>query len=118
MIEQSLICKLLEAPYLEILQSNGVVVDMFLTCKEELRFIINHYTQYRQMPDKRTFLAEFKDFQMLQVDESTEYLVYKLKEAYTYTKLAQIIQCTADLVREDSIKDIQYIKDQIGRAHV
>lgn len=113
MIEQSLICKVLEAPDLEILHSNGVTAEMFLTSKDEVEFIINHYNTYKQMPDKVTFLSVFKNFQMLAVDESTDYLVYKLKEAYTYTKLAPIIQSTADLVREDSIKAIQYIKEQL-----
>ena len=113
MIEQSLICKVLEAPDLEILHSYGVVAEMFLTSKDEVEFIINHYNTYKQMPDKITFLGRFKEFQMLEVTESTDYLVYKLKEAYTYTKLAPIIQNTADLVREDSIKAIQYIKDQL-----
>ena len=113
MIEQSLICKLLEAPDLEMFHSNGVTEDMFLTCKEEIKFIINHYTQYKKVPDKRTFLNAFKDFQMLQVDESTEYLVYKLKEAYTYTKIVPIIQTASDKVREDSIKAIEYIKAEL-----
>ena len=75
MIEQSLICKVLDAPDLEMLHSNGVVKEMFLTCGEEIGFIIAHYNQYKQMPDKTTFLAQFKDFQMLDVKESTEYLI-------------------------------------------
>lgn len=113
MIEQSLICKVLDAPDLEILHANGVIAEMFLTCKDEIDFITNHYTTYRQIPDKVTFLGHYKEFQMLEVTESTDYLVYKLKEAYTYVKLAPIIQNTADLVREDSIKAIQYIKEQL-----
>lgn len=113
MIEQSIICKVLEAPDLEILHANGVIAEMFLTCKDEVEFIITHYNTYKQMPDKLTFLGKYKEFQMLEVTESTDYLVYKLKEAYTYTRLAPIIQNTADLVREDSIKAIQYIKEQL-----
>ena len=113
MVEQSLICKVLDAPDLEILHSNGVIAEMFLTSRDEVEFIINHYNTYKQMPDKVTFLEHFKEFQMLEVTESTDYLVYKLKEAYTYTKLTPIIQNTADLVREDSIKAIQYIKEQL-----
>lgn len=113
MIEQSLICKVLDAPDLEILHANGIIAEMFLTCKDEITFIINHYTTYKQMPDKVTFLGQYKEFQMLEVAESTDYLIYKLKEAYTYVKLAPIIQNTADLVREDSIKAIQYIKEQL-----
>ena len=34
MIEQSLLCKVLDASDLEILHSNGVVEEMFLTCKD------------------------------------------------------------------------------------
>lgn len=34
MIEQSLLCKVLDAPDLEILHSNGVIEEMFLTCKD------------------------------------------------------------------------------------
>lgn len=113
MVEQSLICKVLDAPDLEILHSNGVIAEMFLTSRDEVEFIINHYNTYKQMPDKVTFLEHFKEFQMLEVTESTDYLVYKLKEAYTYTKLTPIIQNTADLVREDSIKAIQYIQEQL-----
>lgn len=115
LVEQSLLCKVLEAPDLEILHSNGVTEEMFLTCGDEVRFIINHYNTYKQIPDKLTFLGKFKDFQMLEVQESIDYLVYKLKEAYTYTKLAPIIQSTADLVREDSIKAIAHLKEELGK---
>lgn len=95
MIEQSLLCKVLDAPDLEILHSNGVIEEMFLTCRDEIHFIVEHYNSYKQMPDKLTFLGRFKDFQMLEVTESTDYLVYKLKEAYTYTKLVPLIEDTA-----------------------
>lgn len=115
MIEQSLLCKVLDASDLEILHSNGVIEEMFLTCKDEIHFIIEHYNSYKQMPDKLTFLGRFKDFQMLEVTESTDYLVYKLKEAYTYTKLVPLIEDTAKVVKEDSIKAIQYLKEEIEK---
>ena len=113
MIEKSLICKLLEAPDLEIFHSNGLTADMFLTCKGEINFILNHYSQYKQMPDKIIFLSKFTDFQILAVDESTDYLVYKLKEAYTYTKIVPIMQTASNKLREDSIKAIEYIKAEL-----
>lgn len=113
MIEQSLICKLLEATDLDILHTNGVTADMFLTCKDEILFILNHFNTYKQIPDKVTFLSRFKDFQMLTIAESTDYLIYKLKEAYTYTKIVPIIQTASDKVREDSIKAIEYIKAEL-----
>lgn len=114
-VEQSMICKVLDAPDLEILYGNGVKPEMFLTCGAEIRFIITHFEEYKQMPDKVTFLAEFKDFQMLEVNESTDYLIYKVKEAYLYTKMAEILQEGADRVREDSIKALDYLKEEIRK---
>ena len=112
-VEQSMICKVLDAPDLEILSSNGIKPEMFLTCGAEIRFIITHFEEYKQIPDKVTFLAQFKDFQMLEVTESTDYLSYKIKEAYIYTKVAPILQEGADKVREDSIKALDYLKEEI-----
>lgn len=113
MFEQSIISKLLEGGSLDVLHTNNVTSEMFLTCGSEIDFILKHYEQYKQVPDKITFLSEFHDFQMLEVSESMDYLVYKLKEAYTYTKLAPIIQNAADRVRKDSIDAIDYLKDQL-----
>lgn len=113
MFEQSIISKLLEGGSLDVLHTNNVSSEMFLTCGSEIAFILKHYEQYKQVPDKITFLSEFHDFQMLEVSESMDYLVYKLKEAYTYTKLAPIIQNAADRVRKDSIDAIDYLKDQL-----
>lgn len=115
MIEQSIISKLLEGGSLDTLHSNSVIPEMFLTCKAEIDFLIRHFEKYNQMPDKITFLSEFSDFQMLEVSENMDYLIYKLKEAYTYTKLVPIIQSAADKVREDSIDAITYLKEQIAQ---
>ena len=87
MIEQSIISKLLESGSLDVLHTNNVLPEMFLTCKDEIEFILRHFEKYKQVPDKVTFLAEFGDFQMLEVSENMEYLIYKLKEAYTYIKI-------------------------------
>lgn len=115
MIEQSIISKLLEGGSLDVLHTNSVSPEMFLTCGDEIAFILKHYEDYKQVPDKITFLSEFRDFQMLEVSESMDYLVYKLKEAYTYTKIVPIIQNAADRVREDSIDAITYLKEQIAQ---
>lgn len=110
LVEQSIISKILETGNLDIIQANNVLPEMFLTCKPEIDFILRHFERYKQTPDKISFLAEFSDFQMLEVSESDEYLVYKLKEAYTYTKIVPIIQLAADKVREDSIDAIEYLR--------
>ncbi len=119
MIEQSIISQILETGKLDILNANGVTSEMFLSCQAEIDFILQHFEKYKQVPDKITFLAEFADFQMLEVSENTDYLIYKLKEAFMYTKLVPIIQGAADKVRSDSIEAIDYLKtalDGLERA--
>ena len=59
MVEQSLICKALDENNIDILTQGGVKPEMFLTCGAEVRFILNHYNEYKQMPDKTTLLSEF-----------------------------------------------------------
>lgn len=110
MVEQSLICKALDDNNIDILTQGGIKPEMFLTCGAEVRFILNHYSEYKQMPDKTTLLSEFKDFQMLEVEESTDYLTYKVKEAYIYTKLVPIIEEGAVQVKNDSIKGLEFIE--------
>ena len=114
MVEQSIISKILESGSLDSLHSNNITAEMFLTCGDEISFILRHSEQYKQVPDKVTFLAQFHDFQMLEVSESMDYLSYKLKEAYTYTKLVPIIQSAADKVRDDSISAIDYLKEALS----
>ena len=114
MIEQSIISKLLDGGSLDELHASNVTSEMFLTCKDEISFILRHTEQYKQLPDKLTFLSEFSEFQMLDVSENMDYLIYKLKEAYTYTKLVPIIQSAADKVREDSIEAIDFLKEALG----
>ena len=80
-----------------MLHTNSVSPEMFLTCGDEIAFILKHYEEYKQVPDKITFLSEFREFQMLEVSESMDYLVYKLQRGLTpTTKIVPIIQNAAD----------------------
>ena len=62
MIEQSLLCKVLDAPDLEILHSNGVVEEMFLTCKDEIHFIIVKVKSFAPRQIQRRLFAALVTF--------------------------------------------------------
>lgn len=113
LIEESYICKLLDQGSLDEYREQGLSAVMFLTCREKVEFIEKHYAQYKQMPDKLIFLEKFKDFQMLDVAESTEYLATRIKEAYLYTQMVPLMQKASDLLREDSMEALDYIKGEI-----
>ena len=73
MIEQSLLCKVLDAPDLEILHSNGVVEEMFLTCKDEIHFIVEHYNSYKQMPDNA---GGYREYRLLSIQAQRGLYIY------------------------------------------
>ena len=113
LIEESYISRLLDEPSLDVYREQGLTEAMFLTCKDEIRFIETHWAQYKQLPDKMIFLQKFKDFQMLDVSESMDYLATRIKENFLYTKMVPIVQKTGDLLREDSMKAMDYLKGEL-----
>ena len=102
LVEESYICKLLEGGSLDTLKESGLRDEMFLTCKDQIQFIQKHEAEYKQLPDKMIFLQKFKDFQMLEVTESMDYLADRIKEQFLYTKLVPIVQEGGNLLREES----------------
>lgn len=110
LVEESYICKLLEGGSLDTLKESGLRDEMFLTCKDQIQFIQKHEAEYKQLPDKMIFLQKFKDFQMLEVTESMDYLADRIKEQFLYTKLVPIVQEGGNLLREDSLKAYDYLR--------
>lgn len=113
LIEESFICRLLEKGSLDSFKEQGLTEDMFLTCKDEIQFIQRHFAEYKQLPDKMIFLQKFKSFQILDVAESVEYLADRIKEQFLYTKMVPIITKAGELLREDSLKTVAYLKAEL-----
>lgn len=113
LIEESFICRLLEKGSLDPFKEQGLTDDMFLTCKDEIQFIQRHFAEYKQLPDKVIFLQKFKSFQILDVSESMEYLADRIKEQFLYTKMVPIITKAGELLREDSLKTVSYLRAEL-----
>lgn len=115
MIEELIINKILETKSIDILNEQGLTLDHFLVCKEEMEYILEHIDNYGNVPDIPTFLEKFKDFELVEVAESDEYLAYRLKEAKLYTDSVPVLKKVEELIREDSIKAIEYLKRETER---
>lgn len=113
LIEESFICRLLEKGSLDPFKEQGLTEDMFLTCKDEIQFIQRHFAEYKQLPDKVIFLQKFKSFQILDVSENMEYLADRIKEQFLYTKMVPIITKAGELLREDSLKTVSYLRAEL-----
>ena len=93
-----LINKVLSTKDMSLITDNALTKEYFPQLSNEFNFIINHYKKYNVVPDLTTFLKSFPDFEVLQVDESTEYLVSELYREYNENFLASTFNKIRDLL--------------------
>ena len=92
MIEAQVISKILEEKNLDILLDENINSTYFITYSEEARFIFGHYSEYRTVPTKETFLGKFNDFEFTSTKEDWKYLITGLREGYMFNQLAILSQ--------------------------
>lgn len=84
-----------------------------LMMAKEYRFIVEHYSRYGVVPDKTTFILEFNDFDFVDVEDSLDFIIYKIKEAYTFSQVSDILDNCTEGVKTDSIKGATELKNRI-----
>ena len=62
MIQLQVLNYVLASKSLSILRDNNIDKDYFTEYPDEYQFIIDHFSQYNQVPDMETFMAKFPDF--------------------------------------------------------
>ena len=67
MVVLQIINKLIKTSDMSLIINNNLVREMFLGYEDEYDFILDHYTQYNQVPDKETFLSNFQNFDFFSV---------------------------------------------------
>ena len=90
MIQLQVINHLLQTGDSSILQINNITDEFFDEYKDEFNFIANHLKEYGNIPDKISFLDKFPDFDIIEVNESSDYLVDKLYDDRNTKQLASI----------------------------
>lgn len=65
-----------------LILDNNITSDYFPDLKKEFIFLNKHYLTYGQVPDQATFLNQFPEFELIEVKESTEYLLTELYREY------------------------------------
>ena len=98
---------------MDIVINNNLDKDMFMEYQDEFNYIYDFYTKYGKVPDKETFLSNFADFNIVDVNESDEYLLSKLNEEYLYTKTVPVVQKVAELLKTDSNQAVNYLMKEL-----
>lgn len=113
MVQLQLLNKILVTKSLSILIDNNITRDYFTEYEPEFDFINSHYDYYKQLPDTTTILAEFPDFELVEVEESDRYLVDKIREEYLYSKSVPVIKKAAELLKTDANEASRYLQTEI-----
>ena len=104
-----IISQILQTKDISILESNQLTVDYFPGYEDEYNFIINHYKEYGNVPDRTTFISKFQDFEIAEVSESEEYLIDAIREEYLWDKCVPVVKNIAKLMKTDSNAAVEYM---------
>jgi len=118
MVQAQIISKILKSKSLDIVFDNDLTEAHFGDYSPEYNFIYNHYKQYGNVPDNETFLDNFEDFKILDVEESDSYLIDKINEDYQYRVLVPVINKAAELTKTDSIEAVDYLKSMLAQIQI
>lgn len=110
MVVLQILNKVLKTSDISIINDNNLTQDMFFEYEDEFGFIMHHFQKYGKVPDKETFLKQFQDFNLIEVEESDRYLLDTLNEEYIYSKAVPIIQQAAELLKQNSSNEaVEYL---------
>ena len=113
MVVLQILNKVIQTSDIKLITENNLSREQFLGYENEFDFILHHFEKYGQVPDKETFLSEFKDFNLLDVTESDKYLMDKLNEEWLYYKTVPVVQKVAELLKSNSDVAVDYLLSEI-----
>lgn len=105
MIQLQVLNKLLDSKDASFIITNNITDEFFSDYSEEFKFIKEHFDNYNSIPDKATFLSRFPDFDIIQVNEPSNYLLDALYEDRNKRKLATIFNQIRKLLNEGKTEE-------------
>lgn len=104
-----LINKILQTKDYGIIRTNGLDDSYFEGYKDEFNFINDHYRQYGNIPDQLTFMNKFGNFELVEVNETNDFLLDQLYEQYGFNKFCKILPEFNALLKKDSRLGFNYL---------
>lgn len=109
MVQLQAINNILDTKEIEKYLIEDITGDYFGTYQDEFNFIYQHYRAYNTVPDWETFMGKFPDFDVMQVLEPINYIIYHLKEDYLFEKSVKVFQDSANILEQDAIKGLENV---------
>jgi len=109
MVELQILSQVLQTKDISIIENNQLTVDYFPNYAEEYDYIVSHYKEYGNVPDKATFLSNFQDMELVEVTETEQYLIDTIREEQLFSRCVPIVQTVAKLMKTDSNQAVEYL---------
>lgn len=109
MIALQVLSKVIASKDISFLEDNVLTVDYFVGYEDEYNFIVNHFRDYGNVPDKATFLSKFPDIELVEVAESDNYLIDTIREEHLYYQSIPVVQHIAELLKTDANAAAEYM---------
>ena len=103
MISNQVINYLLDNKDTSLIVLNNLNEKYFPGYEKEFSFILNHLNKYGNIPDKETFIATFPSFDLINVNEPSQYLIEELFKEYQKNRLAQTFNNVRKLLINNDI---------------
>ena len=119
LIAVQVISKILDTKDFSWITDARIKIDdkYFRGYEKEFNFISEHYKKYGNVPDVETFISEFNDFELLEVNESNESLIDILESEYKESIIAPIFNEGINLIKDHKIDDaFQYVISEYSRV--
>ena len=113
MIQLQILSYVLQNKSMDIIENNFLTEDYFTEYLEEFRFIQNHVREYKNVPDKATFLSRFSDIELVEVTETERYLIDTIREEHLYSQSVPMLHRMAELLKTDSNAAAEYMSSHI-----
>lgn len=109
MVQLQCLNRILASKDLSIIFNNALDESYFTPYENEYRYIIEHFKQYKVVPDKETFIEKFPEFDLVDVAESDKYLVDALSEEKMYRDAVPVVQKTAEILKTNANDAVHYL---------
>lgn len=101
------------------IEDNNLTSNMFDAYSDVFDFIVDHYNQYKVIPEDTTIQQKFPDIEFVEVNESDEYLLDALKSENVTNRLQSIFRHANEIANKDgSFATLDYLKDAITHIEV
>lgn len=120
MIQLQVLNKILRDKDASIITLNNLTSDYFSEYPEEFWFIKEHLDEYGCLPDMETFVSKFEDFELIEVNEPTSYLLEELNNDRVRRELTENYNRLRPLLmsgeKEDTEKALTILKEAAEKS--